>query len=216
MNEGAFMHFLKQIQPLFFFNTTFMVSFFLGGCGSQPVNETSTRSEKPSVQVTLSKKGYDLNQDQKEDMWRITAKKGELEYLDHKAFDFNFDGKVDFRRYFDPQGQRIRDESDLDFDGLNDLVVHYEGNQMSKKEIHLQGPRKVDVFEYYEEGKLRCSEIDDNADGLLDRWERFDPESKKKKEGLWSIESACAPRGSMEGSQNDPSPLISSPTTSTL
>ena len=69
-------------------------------------------------------------------------------------------------------------------------MTHYQNSIISKKEVHLQGPKKVDVFEYYQEGQLSCVEIDEDADGLLDRWERYD-EGKKKDEGPWTREFAC-------------------------
>jgi hypothetical protein len=190
------MRLLKQIQPLFFVG----VSLWHFGCGSTP----SVSSTKNEVQATIkeekSTQGYDLNQDEQEDMWRVTVKKGSLTYLGQKSFDFNFDGKVDFKRFFTPEGQIQRDESDLDFDGIDDVVIYYQDSLISKKEIHLQGPKKVDVFEYYQQGQLTCVEIDEDADGLLDRWERYN-DDKKKEEGPWTLEFACQGNAKIAQSQ---------------
>ena len=180
------MRFLKQIQPLFFVG----VCLWHFGCGSSPSSTSTKTNTQPTIKVEKSKQGYDLNQDQKDDMWRTTVKKGPLTYLGQKSFDFNFDGKIDFERFFTSEGQIERDESDLDFDGIKDVIIFYQDSIISRKEVHLQGPKKIDVYEYYQKGQLTCTEIDEDADGLLDRWERYE-EGKKKDEGPWTLESAC-------------------------
>jgi len=160
-------------SPLIHVIIQLLTLLLLWGCGSGPV---STKIEGPR-QLTPkneSEQSFDLNGDEKPDVWRHYVQKGKNKILSHKVFDLNFDGKPDFKRVYTPAGKVVRDELDMDFDGDVDRIVYYKDNRLERKEVSLQGDERPEVFKYYnKKGKLYYLEGDRDADSVLDYWEYY-------------------------------------------
>lgn len=117
--------------------------------------------------------------------------------------DLNRDGKKDVIRYYDDEGDSIREDSDRNFDGRIDLSTAYEDNRVVFKEednnydgvidarIYFDngqvvraerdlvgrsgaGSFKPTRWEYYENGRMVRMGTDLDGDGKVDRWDRDD------------------------------------------
>jgi hypothetical protein len=116
---------------------------------------------------------FDLNQDGKPDVWKLT---GEKERLTCKQVDLNFDGKKDYVAQFDENGVIIVEEYDFDFDGKLDARVHFDrktGKRYAAERVS-GFSEKPDVWEKYgPDERVETVRRDRNGDGRPDYWEQY-------------------------------------------
>ena len=122
---------------------------------------------------------YDLNRDNRADVWAYTVKGKDAEGKDfdvlvRKEMDINWDGNVDVTRYYDAQEQMEKEALDLDFDGKVDLWNYYEKGVVIRKERDLDYDGRIDLWLFYERGKIARKERDTNGDGKVDYWEYWE------------------------------------------
>lgn len=99
--------------------------------------------------------------------------------LVRKEVDMNHDGKMDVISQFADDGQLEREEMDSDFDGFFDWTDHYQKGVRVMSEYDSDNDGKPNVFKYFtraENGEmiLDRKERDENGDGKIDVWERYD------------------------------------------
>ena len=143
--------------------------------GSAQLAENIRQAQRGDEQVTE----FDLNHDQKPDVWSYTVKAKDAEGRDidrlvRRELDINWDGKVDIARYYDANEQIEREALDLDFDGKVDQTNFYEKGQLVRKERDLDYDGRTDLWIFFEKGKIVRKERDLNADGRIDYWEYWE------------------------------------------
>jgi len=167
----------------------------------------------------------DLNQDEKADVRKIYAK-----YLDGEAVvcreaDLNFDRKLDIFVYFDETGAIKRDDLDLDYDGVIDIISYYAAGKVVKQELDTNsngvvdrvrfldegiptrvegdtdGNGQVDYWEYYDAGKLIRVGMDTDGDGRADTWNR--DEAEPPSEATASEATAASDEKADDGKEKD-------------
>lgn len=74
--------------------------------------------------------------------------------LSCREVDLNGDGHKDMLVYYDPEGRKLREEFDQDYDGIADVKSFYEQGQLVRQELDHNHDGKPDVVQYYEGGKL--------------------------------------------------------------
>jgi len=123
---------------------------------------------------------FDLNDDKKPDVWAYLgpmedpASPGQTrEGLVRKEWDFNFDSKIDIRRYYNFKEEVVKDEMDLDFDGKFDVATYWQSGTRVRQEYDFNFDGKSDVWKYFEKGQLVRLERDRDYNGRVDRWEYF-------------------------------------------
>jgi hypothetical protein len=99
--------------------------------------------------------------------------------LVRKELDLNRDGKADVITWVDDRGSIEKEQMDGDFDGKFELTDTYQGGQRMATEYDTDGDGKANVFKYYlkdPSGKpyLDRKERDEDGDGRIDVWEKFD------------------------------------------
>lgn len=98
--------------------------------------------------------------------------------LIRKEVDLNRDGKVDVVSYFDETGVMEKEQMDSDYDGNLDLTDHYQGGVRVMTEYDTDFDGIPNVFKYYSRDEAGASwldrkERDEDGDGKIDVWERF-------------------------------------------
>lgn len=146
-----------------------------GNGDTEQVAENIRQKQKGDEKVTE----FDLNKDQKPDVWTYTvlAKNAEgkdYERLSRKDLDINWDGKVDIARVYDEKEQISREALDLDFDGKVDEVIFYEKGVVVRKERNLTASGRPSLWVFYEKGQIVRKEKDNNGDGKVDYWEYWE------------------------------------------
>jgi hypothetical protein len=87
-----------------------------------------------------------------------------------RAYDLNFDGKVDSWAYLDAQGKVRRYELDFDRDGSLDEIQLYQNGELVEKQRCTALRNRLDTWDKYEGGKLVRTERDASGDGIVDQW----------------------------------------------
>lgn len=87
-----------------------------------------------------------------------------------RAFDLNFDGKVDSWVYLDDAGRPRRREMDFDRDGGVDELHLYTNGLLTQKYRSTARQDQLDTWEFFSAGKLIRTERDSNGDGVVDQW----------------------------------------------
>ena len=139
-------------------------------CASASADQSSMLA---SQRLTDKEQGFDLNGDNEFDAWRYYVTEDGKKKLSSKFFDFNFDGKVDFKRFYNDKGKVLRDEMDMDFDGQFDNTTFYKDDIILRKEMNVAGDEKPEIYKHYEDGKITYLEGDRDADGILDYFEYY-------------------------------------------
>ncbi len=129
-------------------------------------------------------------------VYRAVAVDGETrQVLVCREVDSNLDGRSDVVRFFDDQGQALREESDANYDGRMDTWVEFVEGKPSKvsrdttrsgrpdetrfyvrgvlrrAERDTNGDQRADVFEIYRDGVIQRIGVDVDFDGAVDRWD---------------------------------------------
>lgn len=90
--------------------------------------------------------------------------------------DNNNDGKPDQITYFSNK-VILKEENDLDHNGVIDSWTYYKDGKPSRSEIDLNGDGKPDVTKYFfynEKGELSGANVDENMDGKINYIERYE------------------------------------------
>ncbi|MBN1611991.1 MAG: hypothetical protein JW940_35495 [Polyangiaceae bacterium] len=87
-----------------------------------------------------------------------------------RAYDLNFDGKVDSWAYLDDQSRVRRYELDFDRDGSLDEIQLYQNGELIEKQRCTARRNRLDTWDKYQRGKLVRTERDANGDGIVDQW----------------------------------------------
>ncbi|MBN2493597.1 MAG: hypothetical protein JXR96_03305 [Deltaproteobacteria bacterium] len=125
-------------------------------------------------------KQYDLNHDNRPDVWAYYGPMVDpadpnqtKNSLVRKEWDFNFDGKVDIRRFFNFKGETVKDELDLDFDGNFDVTSYYQNGLKIRQEYDFNFDTKPDYWKFFEKNAVARTERDRDFNGRVDRWEYY-------------------------------------------
>jgi len=120
----------------------------------------------------------DLDGDGQVDVWtsfreQKTGKDQVRRVLVHKAVDLNRDGRVDIQMVYDDQGELVREEMDLDFDGRADLVRHYRKGKLEREDVASRFDGRIDIRKFYEDGVLVVKQVDTARNGHFDEFQYF-------------------------------------------
>jgi hypothetical protein len=162
----------------------------VGGChgkgDSTTPKQDSLDAAIPKVDPTLCDTTgktvvtYDLNHDNKPDVWRLYATQDEggtkVEFMTCKQVDFDHDGKKDWVEAFNRKGLPLYERMDYDFDGKWDVSKVYDPKTglVAEVERDTDFDGKFDVKEIYDSaGQLTSVQRDRNGDGKPDVWEQY-------------------------------------------
>jgi antitoxin component YwqK of YwqJK toxin-antitoxin module len=96
------------------------------------------------------------------------------EALARKDVDENGDGRIDFREYYDHNGQMIKSEEAVDGAGCLNMVWYYDESTVPvRAEKDADGDGRTDVWYIYVANRLTNVREDTNHDGKPDVWEEF-------------------------------------------
>lgn len=120
----------------------------------------------------LVAEGVDLSLDGTPDQWRFTDSSGRLVMVER---DLNFDGQIDVREYFAPDGTMIEREFVLDASGRVTSVQFFSEGRLQRRELLVgrEGDLPI-VLHYDEDGKLVRTERDSAQRGRVDLWEYYE------------------------------------------
>src|SRR5678815_4020337 len=123
---------------------------------------------------------YDLNHDNKPDVWRLYKTEDEggtkVEFMTCKQVDFDHDGRKDWVVAYNRKGVPLYEKADFDYDGKWDMSKVYDTkiNQVAEVERDTDFDGKFDVKEVYDSGGMLTSvRRDRNGDGQPDLWEQY-------------------------------------------
>jgi len=123
---------------------------------------------------------YDLNGDGRPDLFRIYVLRGPKDdpesrtrHLARQDLDLNFDDRIDMRRHFNEDGVVVREEMDLDFDGVFDAVDYYSNGQLYRRDMALNFNGRPSIVKFYTANKMVRKERDTNSDGNMDTFEYY-------------------------------------------
>jgi len=123
---------------------------------------------------------YDLNKDNKPDVWRLYRTEDEggtkIEFMTCKQVDFDHDGRKDWVVAYNRKGNPIFEKADYDYDGKFDMSAVYDQktNHYAEVERDTNFDGKFDVKEVYDTlGVLQSVRRDRNGDNLPDQWEQY-------------------------------------------
>jgi len=123
---------------------------------------------------------YDLNHDNKPDVWRLYKTEDEggtkVEWLTCKQVDFDHDGRKDWVVAYNRKGVPLYEKADFDYDGKWDMSTVYDTKTGLKAEVERDTDfdGKFDVKEVYDSaGQLTSVRRDRNGDGQPDLWEQY-------------------------------------------
>jgi hypothetical protein len=128
---------------------------------------------------------YDVNKDGNADMWKIykSVKVNDTEtkqVLSRREIDLNFDGNINYYKFYTEKGNIDKEYLDLDLNGVLDCVRYYENNQITKEDYYSQNPMKKDLSidenvkvykkALYSNNKITRILVDRTNNGYLDEY----------------------------------------------
>jgi len=137
-----------------------------GGAATGGVTKRDTAIRHESCDVAAAQEKIDANNDGRPDIFIVRS--GNVEAC--RAVDLNFDGVIDAYSYMDESGRLRRREYDYDKDGLVDEIATYQGGVIKEKDQATSLSRKLDTWDFYQNGALVRTERDSNGDGIIDQW----------------------------------------------
>ncbi len=163
----------------------------LVACGGKDAAIESAAAEATATRLTESvnadgqvEQQIDINGDGQPDVYNFFQSRTDgPRLLKRKDVDLNWDGHVDVRTWFNPDGSIEKEEMDGDFDHTVDWVDHYQGGKRVLSEVDTDYNGAFDLFKIYEGGKVRRKERDSNGDGRVDYWEYLDEKGVVQKVG---------------------------------
>ncbi len=151
---------------------------------SQMATEQTGRSEVDG----LPSKTFDINGDNKPDIWeyykKVEKDGKQIDLVVRKEFDLNHDGKVDMVKIFNDKGEVIKEMIDFDFDGRFDTTNYLEKGQLTKQEMDLNWDGKPDIVKFFEKGKIVRKELSTKIDGRMDYFEYYDDKGSVDRIGI--------------------------------
>jgi hypothetical protein len=171
----------------------------------KPVIDDRGRCPKPEADPRkLEVSDYDTNGDDRPDVRKVflvfDVGRDRRTVLICREADLNGDGIKDLVRFYDDEGNVVREEGDRNFDGRVDVTTHFDAGEVVSKElddnfdgrveakVFFEGGRivrverdltgrdpkvfRTDRWEYIEEGRIVRIGTDLDGDGKVDRWDR--------------------------------------------
>jgi hypothetical protein len=136
------------------------------GAQSGSVTRRDTTIKHEACDTGSAAEKIDANNDGRPDIFIV--KSGGVETC--RAVDLNFDGVIDVYSYNDSSGRLRRREYDYDRDGQIDEIATYQAGVLTEKDEATSEARKLDTWDFYQNGTLVRSERDSNGDGIVDQW----------------------------------------------
>ena len=133
---------------------TLMLTFL--GCATEKEQEKLIVNSKTVRKKTKDKRykknkliePFDVNQDGEADMWKIykeiTVSDEIRRVFLRREIDLNFDGKLNYIKFYSEKGNIEKEYLDRDLDGIFDDIRFYEKNVVKKIEIYKSNPLEKD------------------------------------------------------------------------
>lgn len=137
-----------------------------GGAAAGGLTKRDTAIDHAACDTAKAAEKIDANNDGRPDIFIV--RDGALEVC--RAIDLNFDGVIDAFSYNDGDGRLRRREYDYDRDGQIDEIATYRAGVLMEKDQATSMTRKLDTWDFYQNGTLARSERDSNGDGVVDQW----------------------------------------------
>ncbi len=181
---------------------------------------------------------YDTSGDSVPDVRRVFRRVGTPPVtrliLSCRESDLNADGTKDVVRYYNDQGEALREEADRNFDGQMDTVTYFQNGRVVRTELDESGDGNIDAkiyfddagrpqrverdlsgrstptawhadrYEYIESGRIVRMGTDVDGDGRVDRWDR--DQQNAPTPGGEPAESAGAAPSAQDGGVADAAP----------
>ena len=90
-----------------------------------------------------------------------------------REIDTNFDGVKDVVRHYNDKGESIAEEADANYDGKIDTWITFIKGRLAEVKLDTNFDGKPDEWKYYVNGKLTRVVRDTNFDGKPDVWEIY-------------------------------------------
>jgi hypothetical protein len=90
-----------------------------------------------------------------------------------REIDTNFDGVKDVVRHYNDKGESIAEEADANYDGHIDTWITFIKGRLAEVKLDTNFDGKPDEWKYYVNGKLTRVVRDTNFDGKPDVWEIY-------------------------------------------
>lgn len=143
--------------------------------GSTKVDSTLCETEGKEVET------FDLNGDNKPDLWKLYKMSKGSRILTCKQGDLNFDGNKDLVVALNDNGNTEFEKVDLDFQKGFDAFYKYEEQPGGRQSLLFEVQRdsnfdgKYDIIEKYDtSGKITELQRDSNGDAKPDVWEQYE------------------------------------------
>ena len=89
------------------------------------------------------------------------------------AFDLNHDGEPDLVRYYNMQGQLVREQSDPTFSGALSTTTYFDQGVRQRVDIDSSGDGQADTVRHYRNGQLAFITYDTTGDGQPNLWHYY-------------------------------------------
>lgn len=90
-----------------------------------------------------------------------------------REIDTNFDGVKDVVRHYNEKGESIAEESDSNYDGKIDTWITFIKGRLAEVQVDTNYDGRPDEWKYYSSGKLVRVKRDTNFDNKPDVWEIY-------------------------------------------
>ena len=90
-----------------------------------------------------------------------------------REIDTNFDGVKDVVRHYNDKGESLREEADANFDGRLDTWITFSKGHLAEVRLDNNRDGNPDEWKFYSGGKLARVKRDNNYDGKADIWEIY-------------------------------------------
>lgn len=90
-----------------------------------------------------------------------------------REIDTNFDGVKDVVRHYNDKGESLREEADSNFDGRLDTWITFSKGHLAEVQLDNNRDDKADEWKHYSAGKLTRVIRDSNYDTKPDIWEIY-------------------------------------------
>ena len=158
-------------------------ALLLAACGKNKDSASQAYSSKVTERLDdttgLVEQSVDLDSDGTLEIKNFFRERADApRLLVRKELDMNRDGRFDVISIFTDDGDLQREDMDSDYDGRFDWTDHYQGGVRVMSEYDTDNDGAPNVFKYYirsDDGVvlLDRKERDEDGDGKIDVWERF-------------------------------------------
>ena len=90
-----------------------------------------------------------------------------------REVDTNLDGYKDVVRTYSPEGEKLREYADADYNGRVDTWITFANGRIVRVDVDKTGDGKADEARFYVNGKTNRAQRDTNGDGKPDVWEVY-------------------------------------------